>query len=156
LQADDAADVVQEVCRSVHRCIGDFKHSATGAFRSWLWTIVRHKIVDLLRARRIPAVGGGVHHETLQHLAAEPDFDETEPTYDGDKSALMRRALGLIEPEFEPRSWQAFWRSAVEGKLTSDIAADLAMTQAAVRKAKSRILLRLRTVLADLGEELGL
>jgi RNA polymerase sigma-70 factor (ECF subfamily) len=40
--------------------------------------------------------------------------------------------------------------AAVEGQAPAEIAADLGMTAAAVRKAKSRVLLRLREEIGDL------
>ena len=55
----------------------------------------------------------------------------------------------MIREEFEPRTWQAFWQTAVEGRAASDVAADFGMSPGAVRVAKSRVLHRLR---AELGE----
>lgn len=52
--------------------------------------------------------------------------------------------------EFEPRSWQAFWRSAVDGIPTAVVAEELGVTAAAVRQSRSRILRRLRQQLGDL------
>lgn len=153
LQPNDAADAVQEVCRAVHRRVGEFRHAARGAFRSWLWTIARNKILDLYRVRGTPGVGGSGHQEAMQQLTMEqPVEEEAQLTDAGDRAALMRRALELIRPCFEPPTWQAFWRCAVEGHHTADVAADLCMSAAAVRKARSRVLQRLRFVLADLGE----
>jgi RNA polymerase sigma-70 factor (ECF subfamily) len=59
-------------------------------------------------------------------------------------SGLYRRALDLIRGEFEERTWQAFWLTAVEGWDTSAVAAELEMSPVAVRIAKSRVLARLR------------
>jgi RNA polymerase sigma-70 factor (ECF subfamily) len=153
LQPHDAADAVQEVCRAVHRRIGEFRHASRGAFRSWLWTITRNKILDMHRTRGTPAVGGSGHHEAMQQVTMDqPAEEESLLTDAGDRVALMRRALELIRPCFEPTTWDAFWRSSVEGRHTADVAADLQMSLAAVRKARSRVLQRLRLVLADLGE----
>ena len=65
-------------------------------------------------------------------------------------AGLLRRALELIRGEFEGRTWEAFWRAAVEGQSPDLIAADMGVTPAAVRKAKSRVLLRLRQEIGDL------
>ena len=64
----------------------------------------------------------------------------------------MHRALELIRAEFEERTWQAFWRSAVEQQSTAEIAADLRLSPASVRQAKSRVLRRLRAILGDSPE----
>jgi RNA polymerase sigma-70 factor, ECF subfamily len=156
LSAEDARDIVQEVCRAVHRHIGDFHHATPGSFRAWLWTITRNRIVDLRKKRHTPAVGGSDHQQAMQQFPFQPDAsadEEAEPTDENDRLALVHRALDLIRAEFEPRTWQAFWRSAVEEHDTRHIADDLKITPATVRQAKSRILRRLRTILADLGEE---
>ncbi len=154
LQPHDASDVVQDVCRAVHRAIGEFRHPTRGGFRSWLWTITRHRILDLHRTRQAPGVGGSDHHEAMQQLTLdEAPHEEERLTDANDRASLMRRALELIRDSFEPATWQAFWRSAVEGQHTAHIAADLQLSAAAVRKAKSRVLQRLRIVLADLGED---
>jgi len=58
--------------------------------------------------------------------------------------------LELVRGEFEERTWQAFWRAAVQGQAPADIATDLGMSPAAVRKVKSRVLRRLREELGDL------
>ncbi|MEZ6101764.1 MAG: hypothetical protein R3E01_22750 [Pirellulaceae bacterium] len=47
-------------------------------------------------------------------------------------------------------TWDAFWRTAVLGQATADVADELGMTAAAVRKAKSRTLQRLRRQLGDI------
>jgi RNA polymerase sigma-70 factor (ECF subfamily) len=53
--------------------------------------------------------------------------------------------------EFEERTWQAFWRTAVDGRSAADVGAELGMTPGAVRVAKSRVLHRLREELGDQG-----
>ena len=68
---------------------------------------------------------------------------------DAAEAALVHRALGLIREEFEPRTWEAFWQTAVEGRTAAEAGADLDMTPGAVRVAKSRVLHRLRTELGD-------
>jgi RNA polymerase sigma-70 factor (ECF subfamily) len=60
--------------------------------------------------------------------------------------------LHLLREEFEPQTWQAFWRTAVDGQPATAVAVELGMSAAAIRKAKSRILHRLRLELGDLFE----
>lgn len=80
---------------------------------------------------------------------AADDADWDDPS---DRRLLLRQALRLVSSEFEPRSWQAVWRVVVEDQRPADVAAEHGMTPNAVYVAKSRILSRLREVLADLGE----
>jgi RNA polymerase sigma-70 factor (ECF subfamily) len=64
---------------------------------------------------------------------------------------LFRRGLELIRRDFEDRTWQAFWRTAVDGRATADVAAELGMSPGGVRVAKSRVLQRLRSELGDIA-----
>ena len=74
------------------------------------------------------------------------DPEETEQF-----SALVRRALVQLRGEFEPRTWQAFWATAVDELPSADVAGQLGMTANAVRMAKSRVLHRLREDSATLS-----
>jgi DNA-directed RNA polymerase specialized sigma24 family protein len=65
---------------------------------------------------------------------------------------LLARALELIRCEFTERTWQAFWRTAIEGRSAPEVAAGLSMSAGPVRVAKSRVLPRLREELGDLIE----
>jgi RNA polymerase sigma-70 factor (ECF subfamily) len=86
-------------------------------------------------------------------LATVPDPPlPDEPDDPGELAGLYRRALELVKAEFEPRTWEAFWRATVDGHDTAAIAADLGVTPAAVRKAKSRVLFRLKQEVGDLAE----
>ncbi len=58
--------------------------------------------------------------------------------------------LELVRREFEERTWHAFWQTVAEGRPSADVAADLGVTPAAVRKARSRVLHRLKEEFGDL------
>ena len=52
--------------------------------------------------------------------------------------------------EFEERTWQAFWLTAIEGRLPDALVDVLGMTPAAIRQAKSRVLRRLKQEMGEL------
>jgi RNA polymerase sigma-70 factor (ECF subfamily) len=56
----------------------------------------------------------------------------------------------VIRGAIEWRTWQAFWLTAVEGRLPRDVALELGISPGAVRVAKSRVLKRLRDELGGL------
>lgn len=151
LGEDDALDVFQDVFHSIAIHIATFQQdSSRGTFRGWLRTITRNKVNDAFRRRRRepPGVGGSEAQAQLTQLPEHIPLEEDECSDKG-VAALMRRALELIRCEFEPRTWQAFWLTSVEGRSTNDVAAELGMSPGAVRVAKSRVLHRLRTELGD-------
>lgn len=155
LQEQDSADVFQEVFLAVAKHIGGFHKDRQGdTFRGWLRTITRNKVLDhFRRLGREPGGVGGT--DALRNLSALPAPASPELQSVADDQAergLFYRGLDFIRAEFEPKTWQAFWKTAVEGRATGDVAADLGMTSGAVRVAKSRVLNRLREELGDLIE----
>src|ERR1041384_4328400 len=60
LQDADAADMMQDVLRSVSGAIGTLDYDRKrGSFRGWLFTITRNKIFNFLSARKIRPQGSG-------------------------------------------------------------------------------------------------
>lgn len=148
LQPADAADVAQEVFRSVSAAISGYRHDGAGRFRGWLRTITQNKIRDhFRRTRGQPDAAGGT--DAQQRLLDVPQADDPEMPDDA-QSHVVRRALALIEAEFEPTTWQAFWKTAVDQQRPADVAADLDLSVDSVYQAKSRVLRRLREELHDL------
>jgi len=153
LQEFDAAEIVQEVFQSVFLHIDGFRRDRQGdTFRGWLWTITKTKLLDYYRkrARQPPVEGGSDAYDRLRNVPEELLEDDSSGAALASASALAQYALALIQTDFEEKTWQAFWRSAVEDKPAAEIAAELEMTVAAVYKAKSRVLARLRAELSDL------
>ncbi len=57
---------------------------------------------------------------------------------------LYRRALALIQQDFEDHTWRAFWGVVIDGRGASAVALDLGVEINVVYLAKSRVLKRLR------------
>jgi RNA polymerase sigma-70 factor, ECF subfamily len=150
LREDDAADVFQDVFQSVAAHLSGFRRDPSGTFRGWLRTITRNKVNDAMRRRRREPIGaGGSDAQAQLAQFPEPLPPDDDGSSDVAVSALLRRGLELIRCEFEERTWQAFWLTAVEGRAPKDVAGELGMSGGAVRVAKSRVLHRLRAELGD-------
>ncbi len=146
MQAADAADIAQEVFRTVSLKVPDFHGNQPGdSFRGWLRTITRNKIGNHLgRLKGRPqAKGGSGAQERLLEIP-EPAAPAQANEGSCELNLLAHGALTLIRSEFEEHTWQAFWCVLAEGRLPADVAQDLGMTLSAVYKAKSRVLCRLR------------
>ena len=156
LQDDDANDIVQDVFTSVSQGLNRFGyHNAGDSFRAWLWTISRNRIRDWFRKKSKSAASATGGTDAFLHIQTIPDWisddlslDEIESDSNAE-SELLKRAAEIVKADVEPRTWQAFWRSTVEGHATSDIANDLGMNENAVRQAKFRVLARLRSVIGN-------
>lgn len=155
LREQDAADIFQEVFQAVAVHIGGFRKERAGdTFRGWLRIITRNKIHDHFRRRgREPeGVGGSEAQAQLAELPAPEASESSSLAEENVERGLVARALELVRPEFAERTWQAFWRTAIEGRSAPEVAAELSMSAGAVRVAKSRVLQRLREELGDLIE----
>jgi len=157
LNGEDAGDVVQEVFGSVVTSIDNFRGERPGSFRAWLKSITRHRIHDSLERGKkgLPDARGGTvaHQELLQVAESVEPSTATKAPNPGSEDALWRRALELVRAEFEPHTWQAFWRVAVDEQRPAEVAAELGMTVPAIYQAKSRVLRRVRRELSDLESD---
>ncbi len=155
LQPEDARDVTQEVFRALTRNTSRFQSKeGKNSFRGWLWGVTKNELKMYWRARakHPQPIGGSDAREQLFHLTSSDERQLDEPETDADQAVIARRAMELIQTEFEPATWQAFWKAAVDGRPAREIADDLQMTTNAVYLAKSRVLKRLRTEFEDLLE----
>jgi RNA polymerase sigma-70 factor (ECF subfamily) len=152
LQPQDAADVAQEVFRSLLRSLAGFRRDRPGdSFRGWLWTITRNKIRDhQRRCASRQAVGGSAAKAVLEQIPDRAPEEEDEIQVRQVQAELAQRATALMQRDFEERTWQAFWKTAVEHKTAPQAAEELEMSVAAVYMAKSRVLRRLRAEFHEL------
>ena len=151
--AGDVEDVTQEIFAGVAAALAGFRRDRPGdSFRGWLRGITRNQILLYFRRNqgRPQPVGGSDAQGRLQDLPdplPDPDEDEAQEV-----SELYRRAVEQVRGEFEPHTWQIFWRTVIEGRLPAALAEELGITPAAVRQAKSRVLRRLKQEMGALIE----
>ena len=153
LQDADAADVTQDVLRTISQRIGKLEYDpARGSFRGWLFSVVNSRLIDFRRR-------GQRERALVSHVAEQaPDsaVDDTASTAEWDldyQRQVFHAAAERVRGDFGASTWRAFWQAAVEGRAAKEIAADLGMSQAAVYLAKARIMNRIREELAILTGE---
>lgn len=151
----DIPDVVQEVFRAVVTGINGFRKDRTGdTFRGWLRTVTRSKLADHFRRldRNPVAIGGSAAQWNMEHISEESGDGESSDDEDDERLAefaLFHRGLEKIRDDFDPKTWQAFWRVTVDGLSATEAANELDMKSGTIRVAKSRVLQRLRRQLGD-------
>ena len=146
-------DVLQECLRSIFVGIGDFRRRRfeRGSFRGWLRTIVHRRVADYFRATsksKTAPLG------LVMDIETRPQRDPAQLV--AEENALREleaRALHLIRESTAEKTWQMFWLSVVEQVPTSEIAERFGVSTAAVRVAKSRVLMRLRRLFVDAARE---
>ncbi len=145
IQDADAADIGQEVLRTVSRSVVAFDHRRRpGSFRKWLITITQSRLADFA-ARGKKQVAGSGDTTTLEAIHQHPDHNNDEEVLERDyQECLFNWAADRIRGEFQPSTWNAFWQSYVEGQDCRQVAEELAMSLGAVYVARSRVLARLK------------
>lgn len=149
LQEQDASDLVQEVLTLLLEKLQDFRYDRTKSFRGWLRTVLRNKRREFQR-QRVPTPVD-VCEPPLADLADSTGHDPFGVVEY--REYLVRRALVLIQGDFQPVTWKAWQEFAVAGRSASDVALELGLTRHAVYLAKARVLRRLRQELDGLLDE---
>ena len=155
LQDADAADLMQEVMRSVARNAEKMEYDPTrGTFRGWLYTVTRNKVYNFLSSQknRPRGVGDSAAQERLESLPDKSDDPGASWELEYQRR-LSAKAMERVKHEFHENTWQAFWGTAVEGRPANEVGAELKMTSGAVYVAKSRVLSRLREEVQRLQAE---
>ncbi len=154
LQDSDAADLTQEVLRSVAGAVARLDYDpGKGTFRGWLYTVTRNVLNTFFEAQqRVPRASGDSAVQAW--LEEQPARDDGSAIWDQDyQRRLLAYAAEQVRASFEDATWQAFWQVAVEGKPGKAVATSLGMTVGAVYIAKSRVLSRIKEQVHQLLDE---
>ena len=155
LQDADAADLMQEVFRSVAGAAGRLDYDPRrGSFRGWLYTITRNKIFTFLDAQRRQVRGSGDSGAQMLLEGQAGREDGTGELWDQEyERSAFAWAAERVRGEFHEATWQAFWLTAVEGQSARDAGRQLGLSPGAVYVAKSRVIARLREEIRELEEQ---
>jgi RNA polymerase sigma factor (sigma-70 family) len=153
LQDADAADLSQDVFAAVSAALGRLEYDpARGAFRNWLFTVVRRKVSDWRSAAGNRTRGSG-DTDTRHLLEQCPAPEGVEAEWEAEwRQRLFAWACEQVRPDVTEATWQAFWRTAIDGQPGKRVAADLGLSVAAVYHARSRVLARLKDVIRSAQE----
>lgn len=137
-------DLVQETLIVVLRRISEFKHNGrTGAFRAWLKRIVHNQVLEYLRDRK----SNWLNTESTVLDQLQSTYPELESQIDREHDQeVLRRLLQLTKPLVPPLAWEAFYRTAVVGEGSPQVARELGMTLNAVYIARSRVFAIVRRI----------
>ena len=154
LQEADAEDLVQKVFTSIAGAIHRWEVDPSRArFRSWLRRIADNAILNVLTRKGL-AVGSGDSRvlRSLDNLPADESSD-SELLRTELRREVFRYAAEHIRSEFRPATWQAFWRSSVEGRDVEEVAKELGKTRGSVYAARSRVMRRLKEAVLQFDEQ---
>ena len=153
LQDADAADLTQDVLGAVAGAVGRLEYDPQrGAFRNWLFTVVRRKLSNWRKARKNRLQGSGdtaTHH--LLELCPAPDAAAAEWDAEWERR-LFAWACEQARREVTQATWQAFWKTAIDGQPGKQVAAELGLSVASVYHARSRVRARLKELVQSAKE----
>jgi RNA polymerase sigma-70 factor (ECF subfamily) len=141
----DAADLVQDVFVKLVRKLPEYQHDGRHRFRDWLHTLLVNCRRDHLRRRTAVPIGDLAELPAV----ADPIEEIAEAEYRG---YLIRRAVQVVERDFEPATWQAFQTTVLQGRPAADAAALTGLSVAAIYAAVARVRRRLRQELHEFLE----
>ena len=154
LQDADAADLMQDVLRSVSSAVHRLEYDPLrGTFRGWLFTVTRNKVFNFLdsRSRRVQASGDSRMQQRLeQHAGGDGNLSaDWEADY---QRAMAAQAMDRVKGEFQAATWEAFLLTAVEGRTPAQVAPRVGLSVGAIYVAKNRVIARLRQEIERMQE----
>jgi RNA polymerase sigma-70 factor (ECF subfamily) len=153
LSETDAGDVSQDVLKAVAGALPRFDYNPErSSFRNWLFTVVRSRLNNFLAAQaRQPRLAG---ETTLQQFVEHEPERTLEETWAREYQAnLVRWAAGQIQGEFKAQTWDAFWRTAMQGEPAEIVAGELGLTLNALYIARSRVTSRLKQMIQGIEDD---
>ena len=156
-QPDDAAELLQETFLLVSSRIDIFRRRRRGAFRKWIWTIVRFKAMALKRGtRRWPMLDVDLDGylaslaDTPLHLSPDRNSDSDDEPFGGDVLPTnILSALEQVQDRVQSHTWRAFWLTTIQTRSAAEVAETLSISVATVHQSRSRCLRRLREIIAE-------
>jgi RNA polymerase sigma-70 factor (ECF subfamily) len=156
LQDSDARDVTQEVLSKLVISMREFEYRPDrGSFRGWLKVVTRNTVRDLGRKweQRIRGSGDTNVHDYLHRLADRSSLDSLADSIESRfNQEVLAEAEQRVKLRVHPRTWEAYFRTAVQQETAKQASEALEMTVSEVYVAKSRVLKLLRDEVAILDQ----
>lgn len=147
LQVSDASDLVQDILATLVVKLRSFEYDSTQRFRGWLRKLTRNRAIDFLRTKTTVPSLCELNWEELEAKTELDLFEQQEY-----QNYILQRARTIMQTEFEPTTWQAFWLYVSGSESALQIANQLGVSENSVRVSKCRVLRELRHELRDLIE----
>ena len=146
LQEADSEDVAQDVLVRLALRMQSFEYDPSKSFRAFVKTLAHFTWCDLVEARKKkPGTGGSGETLVLEQIDNEPARDDLQARLaDAFDREILEEATARVRLRVEPRTWDAFRMTAVEGLSGAETASRIGMEVATVFKAKSKVQKMLR------------
>lgn len=156
LQDSDARDVTQEVLSKLVIAMRQFEYQPErGSFRSWLRVVTRNTVRDLGRRweQRLRGSGETHVHEFLHRICDDDSLDGLADSIESRfNQEVLAEAEQRVRNRVQPKTWEAYQRTAVQQQPARQVAEALQMPVSEVYVAKSRVLKHLRQEVESLDQ----
>ena len=141
----ESDDLAQEVLVVLVRELRTFQPRGKGSFRAWLRQITVNKTRAYFKSRRNrPMAGLGKDEDDFLSQLEDPNSELAREWDREHDRHVSQKLLELVKNDFEPTTWDAFRRFALDGVPASKVAAEMGISENSVLLSKSRVLKRLR------------
>ena len=158
LQYADATDVTQQVLTRVSQVVDQFDPERQGAtFRGWLYRITQNLTMDFFRQQQRAGNKAVSFNAELDWGAIpQPSASDTMEFRTCFEQRLFVLASQVVRQRVADQTWQAFWRTEIEGHQVRDVAKSLQVSDGAVYVARSRVIASLKKEVQNRLNETGL
>lgn len=134
--------------------IPTFERKRDGSCRAWLRQLTVNCIRKFVRdRRRRPQAGwSGDESEGFRAQLEDPRSDLAAEWDEEHNRSVVERLYAIVRVDFQPQTWEMFRAVVLLGRPVGVTADEFGVSVAAVLKAKSRVLRRLRQEAGDLRD----
>ncbi|MFO0947274.1 MAG: sigma-70 family RNA polymerase sigma factor [Planctomycetota bacterium] len=147
-------DLTQDVWCRVIQDLPRYQYDpARGGFRRWLYTIVQCRAIDHARHRRVRASTTKRPLESRSILQGNDPSYQNQPADELDrqfKTEVVRAAIDIFKSRASEKEWEVFNLCRMQGKAPLEVAEQLELNPATVRKRLERAMEKLREAIVDL------
>jgi RNA polymerase sigma-70 factor (ECF subfamily) len=120
-----------------------FRGGNERSFLAWLRQIMMNRLRDLARREAIRPCN--VDAVCLDNYMGKDD--SAEGLTAADRGFLIRKALQIMQADFEPTTWRACWETVTMDRPAAEVADELGVSVDVVYSASYRVIRRLRSEL---------
>jgi len=154
MQEADADDVAQQVLAAVAKAVERREHDPKRAkFRTWLKRVAHNAILNALTRGKPDRGSGDSALLAVLHQRESPSGPASDLLLLEYRREVFRWAARQVRQEFQQATWDAFWRTAVEGRAVEVVAEELAKNPGAVYAARSRVMRRIQEKVTEYEQE---
>ena len=135
---EEAEDLAQDIFVVLVRGLPSFERRRHGSFRAWLRQITVNRVRAHWKVSRKQCHRTGEGDVPMLLSQLEDPASDLARQWDRDHDQhLLRKLLAVVRPDFDPKTWQAFTRFALDGLAAADVARELGTSESAVVRRRA-------------------